>query len=248
MHPSQTASPAARPGPHLNALKHGLYAGAILLPDEDAAAFYRQRYELYRDYQPRTRDEAQCVETMARCAWRIQRCQRLQALHDAKAADLAQGRAAAGRHCEDDPHRWQHKSRDYGLEESRLDRQLARNRNQLLLLQKLRRNNLIAGALETVTGWHQFEREGRPPEFFADGGAPVSGVTPPGRENNGATPRPGETPAADSLPATPSFNGRIRKFEERAGSLVSGGTECPLAGDSGPLHISTPTDVGSGWG
>jgi hypothetical protein len=79
------------------------------------------------------------------------RCRRWQAAYDAQTNALLFGQPnrVAGHICEPDPHRWMHKSMDCTLQESRLDRLLCRARDKLLLLQKLRRNNLIAGAVET---------------------------------------------------------------------------------------------------
>jgi hypothetical protein len=53
-------------GPQWNALKHGFRSAAVLLPRDDVAEFQALRRELFHDYQPSTRDEADCVEAPVR--------------------------------------------------------------------------------------------------------------------------------------------------------------------------------------
>ncbi len=136
--------------PTLSALKHGLRSAASLLPGDDPQEFDELRRDLFETYRPRTRDEAACVEAMAGQHWRMARCRRWQAVFDAQTDALLMDnpRVPAGHNCARDPHRWMHKSMDCVLQESRLDRLMCRARDKLLLLQKLRRNNLIAGAVE----------------------------------------------------------------------------------------------------
>jgi hypothetical protein len=139
------------------------------LPGDDAAEFRRLRHGLFQTYQPRTTDEAQCVDAMAGLQWRMARCRRWQAVYDAKLDALLCGDpdatagehrgAAALQHCEADPHRWMHRSMDCVLQESRLERLMTRAREKLLTLQHQRRQNLIAGAVEAVVDYRDLERE-----------------------------------------------------------------------------------------
>jgi hypothetical protein len=146
----QVSTPSDNPSSAWNALKHGLRSAAVLLPDDDGQEFQHLRRDLFETYRPRTGDEAACVEAMAAHHWRVARCRRWQAVYDAQTDALLTGdpNRLAGHICETDSHVWIHKSMDCVLQESRLDRMLCRARDKLLLLQKLRRNNLIAGAME----------------------------------------------------------------------------------------------------
>ena len=196
-----------------NALKHGLRSAAILLPDDDPAEFSRLRQDLFHTYRPRTVDEAACVEAMASQQWRIARCRRWQAVYDALHDALLTGdpNGLAGHICETDPHRWMHKAMDCTLQESRLDRLLCRTRDKLLLLQKLRRNNLIAGAVE------------REPICWPAASPADLEVSPPqdrGWEGNPpARPRAadgfGGSDAGPTAPASPSSDGEMGKSGER---------------------------------
>jgi hypothetical protein len=217
-------------GSVFNALKHGLRTDAILLPGEDPEAFQHLRHDLFRIYQPRTRDEALCVEDMASHRWRMARCQRRQAVYEEK-LDLLPGgsrsgeRSGAHEHCDSDPHRWMHKSMDCELLEGRLDRRMTRTRDKLLDLQHLRRHNLIPGAIETTADWRELERQGAP---VADGstGESAAGVTAPAVSTSepsqaGGASRPGGTAAADGvgpaslrLPSVSSATG-MRKNDKR---------------------------------
>lgn len=160
---SATHPIAVPTGPHLNALKHGMRSSAILLPGDDAAEFRARRRELFHTYQPGTRDEADCVENMAGYKWRMARCRRMQATYDAALDGLLSG-APAGHICEPDPHRWQHRSMDCVLEESRLNRLLTRDRATLFELQRMRRNRLIDGALTQAADYRTFLGEDEPAE------------------------------------------------------------------------------------
>ena len=150
-------------GPHLNALKHGLRSAAVLLPGDDVAAFLALRRELLHTYQPRTRDEADCVEGMAGYKWRIARCQRRQAVYEANLDAVLSG-SPAGHICEPDPHRWQHRSMDCVLEEQRLHKLMCKDRSTLLELQRMRRNRQIDGAITVETSYLHFLREDEPVE------------------------------------------------------------------------------------
>jgi hypothetical protein len=184
--------------PHKNALKHGLRSAAILLPGDDGEQFERLRRELFRTYGPRTGDEAACVESMAGYQWRIARCRRWQAACDARLDTLLQcGPGGTAAHiCESDPHPWMHCVMDCTLHESRLDRLMHRALEKLLLLQKLRRNNLVAGAVESAPH----------PETFAWWDAPAAahpGVAPVA------------APAGVDRSATDSTDGEIGENDKR---------------------------------
>jgi hypothetical protein len=221
-----------------------LRSAAILLPDDDGPEFQRLQRDLFQTYRPRTRDEAECVESMAAHQWRMARCRRWQAAFDAQTEALHTGmpNALPGHICEQDPHRWMHKSMDCVLQESRLDRLQCRARDKLLLLQKLRRNNLIAGAREDGANWpvsmaaapgqwdegHAFrpthpeavlEMDGCVPvraPVFPPAGFPPAGPADAAAPNGGTQPR---WPAAeDRAPAhaTPSSIDAIEEKNERA--------------------------------
>ncbi len=203
-----TDGAAPRP-PGQNALKHGLRSAAILLPGDDEMEFFRLRRDLFQTYRPRTPDEAQCVEAMAGHHWRMARYRRWQAVYDAQTDALLTGDPSglAGHICEPDPHRWMHKSMDCTLQEGRLDRLLGRAREKLLLLQKLRRNNLILDAVEmSATPW-SFQ----PPAEHA-----VSPREGAGHGGNGdeVLPIAGEQ-GGEPVPATPSPDGEKDNSSER---------------------------------
>ncbi len=222
---SQVSTQSDNPSPAWNALKHGLGSTAILLPDDDALEFERLRRDLFHTYRPRTADEAACVEAMAAHHWRIARCRRWETAYDAQTDALLTGDPSglAGHICETDTHRWLHKAMDCTLQESRLDRLLCRARDKLLLLQKLRRNNLVAGAVE------------REPIFWPSESPPPGAVSPPqggglggyeavsppqggglGGNGGGIGPATGD-PNGLSVPASPSLDGEITKSDERDG-------------------------------
>jgi hypothetical protein len=137
-------------GQRLNALKHGVYAHALLMPGEDPAEYERQRMGLYRTYRPQTVDEARCVEILAECGWLHDRYLPVQARFDtqwrAPEAD------AAGRVCEPPGHLRIHSSTDVMKHRLWNVRALTKAREQLLLLQKQRRLGLVEGALMLPAG------------------------------------------------------------------------------------------------
>jgi len=161
--PRATAPFIARRGPHLNALKHGLRSGSVLLPGDDVAAFRTLRQRLFHLYQPRTVEEAQCVETVAASHWRIARCRVEQAVFKAHLGAVMSGDpAATGYVCDPDPHALHHRSMDCVLEEARLEKFKFRAQATLALLQKQRTQSLSAmnpGALED---YRVFLAEGEP--------------------------------------------------------------------------------------
>jgi hypothetical protein len=234
----------------LNALKHGLRSAAILLPDDDPEEFSRLRRDLFHTYRPRTVDEAACVEAIASHQWRIARCRRWQAVYDAQTEALLFGdpNGLAGHICEKDSHRWIHKAMDCTLQESRLDRLLCRTRDKLLLLQKLRRNNLIAGAVEREPiFWptefpadvHVGPAQGQSSCRGEDGGLGGNELAGPpeaeGLEGNG-----GASPAL----ASPSVDGEICKYDERAAHPP--GREQRVAEPAGGAGGVTPRRWGAG--
>jgi hypothetical protein len=163
MHPTPHASSTTVPsGPQWNALKHGLRSTRVLLPGDDVSAFLRLRRELFTDYRPATRDEADHVEAIAGYKWRIAHCQTVQAAFRAALHSLVIG-GPAGHICEPDPHRWQHRAMDCGLEELRLNKLMERDRRALLQLQWARRNRLVEGVSGEGRDWRTFLAEGEPP-------------------------------------------------------------------------------------
>ena len=63
----------------LNALKHGLQAERVLLPDEDPDAFHGLHERLFAELAPEGTLETQLVERMAVMMWRLRRVYRVEA-------------------------------------------------------------------------------------------------------------------------------------------------------------------------
>lgn len=62
-----------------NALKHGLTAQQVVMPDEDPAAFEALRNSLYAYYQPDGPVAEHLVEHLAACIWRLNRVPAIEA-------------------------------------------------------------------------------------------------------------------------------------------------------------------------
>ena len=62
----------------MNALKHGLSAKAIVLPDEDPAAYQRHIDSYLKEFQPVGEAELQQVHFLADTSWQLQRVGRLE--------------------------------------------------------------------------------------------------------------------------------------------------------------------------
>jgi hypothetical protein len=138
------------PDPKWNAVKHGMYSEAILLPGDDVEEFRRRHQALFLLYRPQTEDEAECVDTMAECRWRLKRCRPVQAAFDAQVSESAT--AAPGRLPEPHSHQRLHSAMDVTVHQQRIDRLLCRARSKLVELQKLRRQGLVDGALPLPSG------------------------------------------------------------------------------------------------
>ncbi len=157
------APAAARRGPHLNALKHGLRSGFVLLPGDDVAGFRALRHRLFHLYQPRTVEEAQCVETILASHWRIARCRLEQSAFKRHLGAVLSGDPdATGYVCDPDPHRLHHRSMDCVLEEARLEKFKSRAQATLALLQKQRTQNLPDGPGNGLEDYRVFLAEGEP--------------------------------------------------------------------------------------
>ena len=63
----------------LNALKHGLQAAQVLLPDEDADEFHELQERLFAELSPEGTLEAQQVERITAMMWRLRRVYRAEA-------------------------------------------------------------------------------------------------------------------------------------------------------------------------
>lgn len=61
-----------------NSLKHGLTSRKIVLPGEDQNAFETLRAALFEEHAPQTPTEAEMVEELAACAWRLARARRIE--------------------------------------------------------------------------------------------------------------------------------------------------------------------------
>jgi hypothetical protein len=136
--------------PKFNALRHGLYAEAILLPGDNVAEFRRGRENLFLTYQPQTVDEAELVESMAEFKWLRLRCRPLVAQYDGQAA--APEADAAGRVCEPDGHQRLHSAIDAMKNRQRIERLWNNARRALMEAQKLRRQGLVPGAARLPPG------------------------------------------------------------------------------------------------
>ena len=136
--------------PKFNALKHGLYAEAILLPGDDVTEFRRSREDLFLTYRPQTVDEAELVESMAEFKWLRLRCRPLVAQYDGQAA--APEADAAGRVCEPDGHQRLHSAIDAMKNRQRIERLWNNARRALMEAQKLRRQGLVPGAARLPPG------------------------------------------------------------------------------------------------
>lgn len=183
--------------PPFNALKHGLRSGSTLLPGDNAAAFLTLRRRLFHLYQPRTLEEALCVETVAACHWRIARCRLEYAgfKHHLGAA-LSGHPATTGTLCAADPHRLYHRGTDCVLEEGRLERQKSRAQATLRLLQQQRTQNLTVGGAAALEDYTALMAEGEPdlPDLAS----------------------PTQAPAAQSEPTTPGNDGESCEISKRA--------------------------------
>lgn len=62
-----------------NALRHGLLAQQVTLPDEDGAAFQEFRQRLFAERAPTGPWEEVLVDQMVACAWRLRRAERMEA-------------------------------------------------------------------------------------------------------------------------------------------------------------------------
>jgi hypothetical protein len=176
------------------------------------------RRELFHTYQPRTRDEADCVDGVAGYKWRIARCQRRQAVYEAHLDAVLAGNtdgSPVGHVCEPDPHRWQHRSMDCVLEEQRLHKLMTKDRATLFELQRMRRNRLIDGAIAVTPSHLEFlgeEEPSEPEHRAAQKEGPVAAkASNDGRfegilERNPAPPRSG-IPAARDGARDPAWNG-----------------------------------------
>jgi hypothetical protein len=161
--PAASAPAAAQGGPHFNALKHGLRSGTVLLPGDDVAAFRTLRHRLFHLYQPRTVEEAQCVETIAASHWRIARCRlELSGFKRHLGAVLSGDPNVTGYLCDPDPHRVHHRGTDCVLEEGRLEKFKSKAQATLALLQRQRTQNLTVGKAAALEDYRVFLAEGDP--------------------------------------------------------------------------------------
>ena len=204
-HRHATAPIVARRGPHLNALKHGLHSGSVLLPGDDIAAFRTLRHRLFHLYQPRTIEEAQCVETIAASHWRIARCRLEQGLFKRHLGAVMSGDpAATGYVCDPDPHALHHRGMDCVLEEARLEKSKSRAQTLLALLQKQRTQNLsmLAAALEDY-------------RIFMSEGEPVVDEQTQAVEVAAGAAAPEAAAEAGTAPVTSRLDSRNGKFRKR---------------------------------
>ena len=224
-HRHATAPIVARRGPHLNALKHGLRSGSVLLPGDDVAAFRTLRQRLFHLYQPRTIEEAQCVETIAASHWRIARCRLEQSVFKRHLGAVMSGDpAATGYVCDPDPHALHHRSMDCVLEEARLEKFKSRAQAMLALLQKQRTQSLSAmnpGALEDYR------------IFLAEGEPAVEEEVEPDEGQEAAAPAPATTPSdwgngkireRESAGSAPRYPKHWSRRQRQAAARVAGGT------------------------
>jgi hypothetical protein len=72
-------TPEGKRGSRYNALRHGLYSRAVVLPGEDAAAFEALGAELADAWKPQGPVEAALVERLANLWWRLDRAAAVEA-------------------------------------------------------------------------------------------------------------------------------------------------------------------------
>ena len=68
-------TPEGKAAVSLNALRHGLFAKAVVLPGENRESFNQLCDDLEKEWQPQTRTEQEYVEEMAACYWKKIRLQ-----------------------------------------------------------------------------------------------------------------------------------------------------------------------------
>ena len=71
-------TPAGKARASLNALRHGLRAGTLILPDEDPAEFDALHARIQAHYQPRNYAEQHLVDEMANAEWKALRAEKLE--------------------------------------------------------------------------------------------------------------------------------------------------------------------------
>jgi len=166
----------ARRGPHLNALKHGLNSGSVLLPGDNVEAFRALRHREFHLYKPRNIEEARCVETITAAHWRIERCKVEQKIFKRHLGAVLSGDPdVTGTLVDADPHRLHHRGTDCNLEERRLQKSMKETKEELALLQKQRAQNLIVGNETELEDYTVFMAEGEP---VVEEAAPAQGETP----------------------------------------------------------------------
>lgn len=189
-------------GPHMNALKHGLYSAAILLPGDDVQEYRQRRLAMFHTYRPQTEDEAELVETLAELRWLRRRYQPVQARFDQQWIEPATD--DAGRVCEPLGHQRIHSSIDVTIHRLRVDRAWHKARAALFLLQKQRNQGLVEGAVKLPAHCYMDMRG----TVFGPVLAPVIQCTPE------PTLEPVAQPGVDREPSRLNETG-IRKYEER---------------------------------
>jgi hypothetical protein len=202
MHPETRADGGQR----FNALKHGGYAEAILLPGDDAAAFRRDRRALFHNYRPQTQDEADLVEAMAEHRWVGRRFRLVQAWFDGQA--VTPERDSAGRICEPIAHQRLHSGMDVTVHRQRIEKLWHRARAQLMLMQKQRRQGLVAGAVALPQDCYM-ETDGR--VFGPVAQKVIVPIPEPDIEAVGVD----RDPPADRMEVHPSADREIGKYQEQ---------------------------------
>jgi hypothetical protein len=194
--------------PKMNALKHGRRSAAVLLPGDDIIDFRQRRRELFEEHNPCTRSEADCVEAIVGYKWRIEHCQRLEAKFRAALNQVAGVYPEADHICEPDPHRWQHRAMDCTLEERRLKKMQDQELQTLFLLQRMRRNRLIDGAIHTTKTYRDFV--GEEPVALVEPQEENTSATPSTDRTNSGSCERNSTPASMALSPSPAVGGGAR--------------------------------------
>jgi hypothetical protein len=177
---------------------------ATILPGDHSTAFQRQRLDLFRTHQPLTAQEAACVERMAKLQWRMERCDRWQDRFDDQLDALMEG--DPGRDsplCEPDSHYSLHRVTDCAKHDGRLARHKRLALRELLELQRMRRLNLLPGAIAVAASYLEFLLEGNPAsaEKNAPGPSAAAAATTPSDER--------EIGKSDEQIATPPASGGV---------------------------------------
>ena len=140
----------------LNALRHGLTSQAVVLPNEDPAAYHKHAQEFLNEYQPHDATERQLVQELIDTSWRLNRIPSIETelLANAASAGLIDAVHALGL---------------LGIYSSRLSRQFHKALDQLIDLQAGRRDKRDRDLKRAAALLEMHKVKGIPYDPAADG-------------------------------------------------------------------------------